>query len=147
MAGFDAALVLLGEDHLSDEWTRQLQTLVDDPSVAPLVAGLGLRLLYDRAALSQEAVAVAFSRSLSSTSAPKAVGHWLDGFLGSAAEVILQDEVLLALVDDWLSEQGEADFVETLPMLRRAFSGFGATGASTSPDANRPRPDDAAYRP
>jgi hypothetical protein len=125
VAGFDAALVLLGDDHVSDEWTRRLRTLVDDPTVVPLVAGLALRLLYDRAALNQETITAAFSRSLSPIVPPKSIGQWLDGFLGSAAEVILQDEALLALLDDWLNEQQETDFIEALPLLRRAFSAFG----------------------
>jgi hypothetical protein len=127
MSGFDAALALLGDGHLSEEWIRRLRALFDDPSAVPLVAGLALRLLYDRAALSPESVTAAFSRALSSTVEPKAVGQWLQGFLGSSAEVILQDERLQALVDGWLTEQSEADFVEVLPILRRAFGGFGAT--------------------
>src|SRR5262249_21192135 len=58
---------------------------------------------------------------------PKSVGQWLEGFLGSSAEVILQDRILFGLVDAWLGEPAEEDFVESLPMLRRAFGKFGAT--------------------
>lgn len=126
MTNFDAAMTLLGDAHLSAEWNVRLRALIDDPSVVPLLAGLALRLLYDRGALNQETVAVVFARSLSSTSPPKAVGRWLEGFLGSSAEVILQDPTLRDLVDGWLGDQAEADFMELLPMLRRAFSSFGA---------------------
>jgi hypothetical protein len=125
MTGFDATMTLLDDAHLSAEWNARLSVLIDDPAVVPLIAGLALRLLYDRGSLSQEAVATAFARSLSPTVPPKAVGQWLEGFLGSSAEVILQDHTLRDLVDAWLSEPKEEDFVELLPMLRRAFSGFG----------------------
>jgi Family of unknown function (DUF5682) len=125
MSGFDGAMTLLDDAHLSAEWTARLAALIDDPAVVPLIAGLALRLLYDRGSLSQEAVAIAFARSLSATVPPKAVGQWLEGFLGSSAEVILQDRTLRDMVDAWLGEPKEEDFVELLPMLRRAFSSFG----------------------
>src|SRR5215510_3093836 len=125
MTGFDAALTLLDDAHLSAEWDARLAVLIDDPAVAPVIAGLALRLMYDRSTLSEEAVATAFARALSPTVPPKAVGQWLEGFLGSSAEVILQDHTLRDLVDAWLSEPKDEDFVELLPMLRRAFSSFG----------------------
>jgi hypothetical protein len=127
MTGFDATMTLIGDEHLSVEWNARLRALVDDPQVAPLVAGLALRLVYDRGSLSQETVAAAFSRALSPTVPPKAVGQWLEGFLGSSAEVILQDHTLRELVDTWLSEPGADDFIELLPVLRRAFGSFGMT--------------------
>jgi hypothetical protein len=125
MTGFDATMTLLDDAHLSAEWNARLAGLIDDPAVVPLIAGLALRLLYDRGTLSEETVATAFARALSPTVPPKAVGQWLEGFLGSSAEVILQDHTLRDLVDAWLSEPKEDDFVELLPMLRRAFSSFG----------------------
>jgi hypothetical protein len=118
-------MTLLEDAHLSAEWNARLAALIDDPAVVPLIAGLALRLLYDRGSLSQEMVAAAFARALSPTVPPKAVGQWLEGFLGSSAEVILQDHTLRDLVDAWLSEPNEEDFLELLPMLRRAFSSFG----------------------
>ena len=127
VANFDAALVLLGDDHLLQEWTSRLRRLAEDPSTAPLVAGLALRLLYDRAAMDERSVAAGFSRALSPTVAPKTAGRWLEGFLAASAEVILQDKVLFGLIDDWLCTQADPDFTELLPILRRAFSGFGAT--------------------
>lgn len=128
VVAFDAALVLFGDEHLSEEWNSRLRRLADDASVAPLVAGAALRLLYDRAGIDGEATTAAFFRALSPAVAPKAAGQWLEGFLGSTAEVILQDRTLLDLIDAWLGEQKETDFIEVLPMLRRAFDGFSATG-------------------
>src|SRR5262249_21590265 len=125
MTAFDATMTLRDDAHLSAEWNARLAVLIDDPAVVPLIAGLALRPLYDRGRLSQEAVAPAFAGALSPTVPPKAVGQWLEGFLGSSAEVILQDHTLRDLVDAWLSEPKEEDFVELLPMLRRAFSSFG----------------------
>src|SRR5262245_33204530 len=128
VVAFDSALVLFGDEDLSEEWNGRLRQLVDDASVAPLVAGAALRLLYERAGLDGGATTAAFFRALSPAVAPKAAGQWLEGFLGSTAEVILQDRTLLDLIDAWLGEQKETDFIEVLPMLRRAFDGFSASG-------------------
>src|SRR5262245_6556198 len=51
-------------------------------------------------------------------------GHWLDGFLGEAGQILLYDGVLVGLIDAWLCGLGEEEFTGLLPMLRRAFSGF-----------------------
>jgi hypothetical protein len=126
LTDFDAALGPLGDDHLDEEWKRRLALLADDPGAVPLVAGLARRRLYDRAAMDEHEVAAAFSRALSPSLPPKSVGQWLDGFLGSAAEVIIHDRPLFALIDDWIAAQEETDFMEVLPMLRRAFGSFDA---------------------
>jgi hypothetical protein len=127
MANFDPALTLLADEHLIEEWTRRLGRLVDDAATVPLIAGLALRLRHDRAALEPAAIAAAFSRALSPAVPPKDAGEFLEGFLGGGAEVILQDPVLFGLIDGWLGEQPEQDFIELLPMLRRAFASFGAS--------------------
>lgn len=124
---FDAALTLLADETVTAEWQRQLRRLVDEPAAAPVVAGVALRRLYDRGAEPPADVAAAFSRALSSGSAPAAAGRWLEGFLGANAEVVLQDDVLFGVIDGWLLDQREEDFIESLPMLRRAFAAFGAT--------------------
>jgi hypothetical protein len=127
MGEFDDALNLLDDAHLSEEWLMRLKVLGHDPAVVPLIAGLALRRLYDRSALQESDVSASFSRALSPGAAPKAAAQWLEGFLGTSAEIILQDPTLFALVDDWLTEQEAGDFTEVLPMLRRAFGGFGVS--------------------
>jgi hypothetical protein len=124
MAEFDQALALLDAAHLSAEWSGRLAALADGATVVPLIAGLALRRLYDRQSLAPDAIAAAFSRALSPTQPPKYVGAWLSGFLGSNAEIILQDPALFGLIDAWLGLPAEADFIELLPVLRRAFGGF-----------------------
>jgi hypothetical protein len=126
MTAFDAAQSLLADEHLDAEWLRRLRSVADDPATVPLLAGLALRRLYDRSALHEDEVAAAFSRALSPAVPPKAVGTWLEGFLGGNAEVILQDPALFGLVDGWLEAQDDATFTESLPMLRRSFGTFGA---------------------
>jgi hypothetical protein len=55
---------------------------------------------------------------------PQKAGAFLEGFLSGGSEVILQDLPLLQLMDEWICELEEQDFVESLPLLRRTLSGF-----------------------
>ena len=50
--------------------------------------------------------------------------RWLDGFLQGSSLLLLCQPELWRLLDDWTGALPEADFQETLPLLRRAFSRF-----------------------
>jgi uncharacterized protein DUF5682 len=127
IAGFDAALDLFGDATLLEGWCRTLTMLAADAAVVPVIAGLAARRLYERAAATAEATAATLSRALSPANPPKAAAGFLDGFFGRSAEVILHDRALFAIVDDWLASPPEEDFLEILPVVRRAFASFGAT--------------------
>lgn len=125
MHAFDEALRLFANDGLLEAWRTQLTGLIDDPQVAPAVAGLGLRQLHNARALDVPAVTTAFTRQMSEHE-PQRSGAFLEGFLTGGSEVILHDRELLQLVDAWLCELDEEAFVESLPLLRRSLSDFDA---------------------
>jgi hypothetical protein len=126
LAAFDASLDLLAEESLIESWCRTLTVLASDAMAAPAIVGLAARRLYERAAATPEATAATLARALSPANPPKAAGGFLNGFVGQSAEVLLHDTTLFGIVDEWLASPEEADFLEILPMLRRAFAGFGA---------------------
>jgi len=123
MRGYDEALGLFGDEALSHTWRHQLALMVEDDQVAAPVAGLSLRRLHDLREWELHAVAAAFSRHTSGQDLQSA-GAFLESFLSGGSEIILQDQSLLQLVDAWLCELGEQDFIESLPLLRRSFAGF-----------------------
>jgi hypothetical protein len=125
MRTFDEALGLFGDEELIRGWRAQLAAMVEDEQVAPSVAGLSLRRLHDVGAWAADLVAANFSRQMSGH-APQQSGAFLEGFLSGGSEVILHDQLLLQLVDTWLCELPEADFIESLPLLRRSLSSFDA---------------------
>jgi len=124
MREYDEALGLFGDEALSSGWRNQLGAMVEDDQATPVIAGFSLRRLHDLHAWESAAVAAAFSFQMSA--APQCAGSFLEGFLSGGSEVILQDDALLRLVDGWLCELSEADFVESLPLLRRSLSSFDA---------------------
>ena len=51
---------------------------------------------------------------------------WLDGFLTGEALLLLHDDELLGVVDEWVAAVPEQAFEDLLPLLRRTFSRFEA---------------------
>jgi len=153
MRSYDESLGIFADESLLENWRRQLGLMVDDDQVAASVAGLSLRRLHDLLVWDLPAVAAAFSRHTSGQELQRA-GAFLESFLSGGSEIILQDRPLLQLIDAWLCELDEQDFVEALPLLRRSFAGFDGvarrrlmenidkgpmvhTGAAPMPDVER----------
>ena len=55
---------------------------------------------------------------------PTRVAAWVEGFLAGSGQLLLHDDSLWRLIDDWLVSLREETFVALLPLLRRAFSAF-----------------------
>lgn len=128
MAGYDHALGLFADEHLTQMWRRELAAIVRHERSAPSVSGLALRQLHDCRAWPVDEVAANFSRALTPPAAPAAAGAFVESFLAGGAEVLVQDRQLLGALDKWLLELDEESFIELLPMLRRGFSDFAETG-------------------
>lgn len=123
MLAYDHALTLFSDSDLIAAWRMELARIINDEQVAPAIAGVSLRLLHDTRSWELTPVSNAFSQQMSGGD-PKRSGIFLEGFLSSGPEVMLQDQPLLHLIDDWLCSLHEEDFVESLPLLRRSLSGF-----------------------
>jgi hypothetical protein len=123
MRDYDHVLGLFGDEELGSTWRTELGRVVDDPQVAPAVAGVGLRVLLERKVREARVIAAAFSLHMSGRE-PQKSGAFLEGFLSGGSEVMLHDDQLLGLIDEWMCILGEEDFVEALPLLRRSFSEF-----------------------
>lgn len=125
MRAYDDAIHLFADEVLLDSWRQQLAAMVNDDQVAAQVAGLSLRRLHDLRAWDPMQVASAFSLHTQGET-PQRAGAFLENFLGGGSEVLLQDQPLLQLLDEWIFELNGDDFMESLPLLRRSFSGFDA---------------------
>jgi hypothetical protein len=127
MRAYDEALGLFGDAALLEAWRRQLTIMVDDESVVAPVAGVSLRRLHDLGLWDEATVAAAFSRHIIGET-PARAGAFVEAFLAGSAEVLIQDQALLFLIDEWLCGLDDETFIESLPLLRRALSGFDAVG-------------------
>jgi hypothetical protein len=151
MRAYDEALHLFGESALLEQWQAHMAQMVDDGQVSPAIAGLSLRRIHDLGAWDSRVVSAAFCRHVRGET-PQRAAAFLESFLSGGTEVLLQDDPLLNLVDAWLCELREDEFVESLPLLRRSFSSFDqvarrrmldriARGAQASGPVMEPRQD------
>jgi hypothetical protein len=132
LADYDSAVATLDEGERRDTGDAALPALDaalarlgDDDEAAPLLRGFAARRLHDRGAWTDDAVATRLAANLSPGVPLPASAGWIEGFLGSAAHVLLHDPRLLGLVDEWLAGLDDDALVEALPLLRRATGGFG----------------------
>lgn len=108
-------------------WHSVLRVLAQRESVAGVVRGRCVRLLLDGGELGDEEVARLMGLALSRGSAPAEGAAWIEGFVGGGSGggmLLVHDERLLGLVDDWLSGVSDGAFTDVLPLLRRTFSAY-----------------------
>ena len=107
-----------------DDWHRALAAVAGSDRIHGSVAGRATRLLMDAGLVERDEVAARLSRRLSvATPAPEAAA-WLDGLLSGDAVLLIHDQRLLQLVDDWVAGVRDEVFDDVLPLLRRTFSAF-----------------------
>ena len=121
------AMRLVGREELTLMWRQALRRLLAEESgVHASLRGLSARLLFDAEVLSVEEVASLMGLALSPASEPEDSAFWISSFLGESAMVLLHDDALWSLVDEWMLTLSDERFTMVLPMLRRTFTGFSA---------------------
>ena len=121
---------LRDDEHLS-AWHETLQTLTDDLKVHNLLSGRSCRLLFDARVFKTDDAMPRLERALflspvagKSTEELLQGAFWLEGFLKGSGLLIVHDETLWQLIDNWINEVRDENFTEILPLLRRTFSSF-----------------------
>jgi hypothetical protein len=109
---------------LRSRWLDILATMIDRPDVHGLLVGRIVRLLLDAGRLSDVPVRMQRALSAGVPSADKAA--WVDGFFVDGALLLIHDAELRGLLDEWVCQLDDAQFVDMLPLLRRTFGTFGA---------------------
>lgn len=119
-----SSLEMLDRAELRTEWQRVLRYLVEREGVHNLVRGRCCRLLFDQSVLDADELQRLARLALSPSVPPALAAAWIEGVLRGNGQVLLYQDGLWLALDQWLSELVPESFVELLPLLRRAFSGF-----------------------
>jgi len=122
---FNKALGLIENAQYEQDWQQALYQLYEQPGSAPLLAGLALRLLFDKKQIPAEEIALQMGYRWSAGYTPLEAANWLDGFLSGSGILLLHYQMLWQVVYEWVGQLQAADFKESLPLLRRVFSRFG----------------------
>jgi hypothetical protein len=105
-----------------DRWLSTVATMIDRTDVHGLVLGRIVRLLLDAERLSD--VSVRLQRALSAGAPAADKAAWVDGFFSDGALLLIHDAELRGLLDAWVCQLDDAQFVDMLPLLRRTFGTF-----------------------
>jgi hypothetical protein len=110
-------------DHVT-RWQDTLTSVIDRTGLHGLLEGRLTRLLRDAGRLDD--VADRMARAVSVGATPTRAAAWIEGFLAGGGLVLVHDDALLRLIDEWIAGLREQSFVDVLPLLRRTFSEYAA---------------------
>ena len=120
-----AIKLLQNEDH-EQTLSAVLMQLCDRKGMHGLIAGRSCRLLLDEGSLPTEEAARRLGLALSTASEPPQAAAWVEGFLQGSGLLLLHDDDIWQVLDDWVSGLSDEAFTMLLPLLRRTFSNFSA---------------------
>jgi Family of unknown function (DUF5682) len=115
---------LLQQEDITVQWQGMLQTIAYSTNAAPHISGYATRLLSDFKLLENEALIKLFHIRMSKANKPNDSAAWLGGFLKGCGSILLIDEALWTLVNQWVAQLDASVFNEVLPLLRRTFANF-----------------------
>lgn len=118
------AISLLQEEDITQEWQKTLRLIAAQSGGSPVTAGYATRLLADYKLLTGEELIRAFYFTMSTAAAPAIAAAWLEGFLKGSGTLLLLDNDIWSIINNWLKQLDEENFIQVLPLLRRTFSGF-----------------------
>jgi hypothetical protein len=64
------------------------------------------------------------SLALSGGAEPQAAAGWVEGLLSGSGTILVHDDRLRQVLDDWVRRISEPHFLQVLPLLRRTFAQF-----------------------
>ncbi|WNG19230.1 DUF5682 family protein [Cystobacter fuscus] len=126
LSALHAAMVLLEDKARLEEWSQALEGLVQRDAVHGLLRGAALRLRVEMGHVEDAVLGPLARKALSPAVPPAEAAAWLEGLVTGSALLLLHRDELWAALDGWLSGLTRETFVEQLPLVRRAFSRFGA---------------------
>jgi hypothetical protein len=127
----NGAVALLQNAEHRTAWQATLRRLADagshaGTSVHGMLAGRACRILLDGGIFSAEAAARRVGLALSSVGSPADAAAWIEGLLLDSGALLVHDDALWRIIDDWLATLKGDAFTQTLPLLRRTFATFAA---------------------
>ncbi len=118
------ALTTLANEEFVAGWREMLARLAANESSHSLLIGYAQRLLYDAGAVQFEDLQRALSLTLSPGNAPTAGAAWIEGLLCGSGAMLIHDDRLRELLNEWVRGASAERFVQVLPLLRRTFAQF-----------------------
>ena len=120
------ALLTLRDAELTSAWNNVLGQLLEQQDLHGLIAGRSCRLLFDQKLLAAEEVGRRMSLAIAPAVDPVQAMAWIDGFLRGSGLILLHNDELWNILNEWVRSVKTETFPQLLPLLRRTFSTFSA---------------------
>lgn len=120
----DKALHLLQKAEYLEQWFAALQTCAARTGLHSLIAGRAVRFLTEQNIWTLEQAAQALSLACTHPVDPTASAEWMAGFLSGSGLLLVTNDALWTILDDWVASLSDEAFMELLPLMRRTFSTF-----------------------
>lgn len=118
------SIQVLQDKNYLQHWHHCLMQIVHQTNAAPMMRGFAARQLMDAKEITGQPLYQLFYSSLSKALPVSAVAAWLEGFLKGSGTILLIDDDLWQMVNNWVLQLEEDLFTQVLPLLRRTFSTF-----------------------
>jgi hypothetical protein len=141
------AVLRLQNEAYNDKWFHTLVHIAESENTHGLLAGCASRLLLDAQVLSPDRIAHHMAMATDRGASSAGAAAWLDGFLRGSGLILLHDDLLFQLLDTWVMDLSETDFVAILPLLRRTFSSFDAPERRKIGEKARTHPESGINHP
>ncbi|MBN2610043.1 MAG: hypothetical protein JXB00_00655, partial [Bacteroidales bacterium] len=105
-------------------WQESLLNIQKSSKTNPLISGYITRLLTDKKIIGYAEAEIQLSFYMSVNNSPSDAAYWFEGFLKSSGTILLLDDQLWNLMNNWIESVADDNFIELLPVLRRTFSVF-----------------------
>ncbi|MFC0513875.1 DUF5682 family protein [Mucilaginibacter angelicae] len=115
---------LLQDEEITAMWQQTLIMIAANKSTSPVIGGYSTRLLHDARQLEGDQLMQYFSFAMSSATAPVIAAAWLEGFLKGSGTLLLLDQDLWQVINNWVAGLTDDIFMQVLPLLRRTFANF-----------------------
>lgn len=157
--GVNSVIRVLQDDQHLSAWHDTLIQLADQSGLHGLMAGHCCRILLEANKFTREEAARRLSLALSNAGDPVQAAAWIEGFLKGSGLLLLHDESLLSILDDWVTTLPDERFTAILPLLRRTFTTFSSPerrkigerlrqeGVALGKFGSKAHPDHADYDP
>ncbi|MFN9873780.1 MAG: DUF5682 family protein [Pseudanabaena sp.] len=120
------AILLLQNSEYAEAWHGVLSQLTDQSGLHGLLAGCCCRLLLDAGIFTANDVETRMGLFLSLANEPSQSAAWVEGLLKGSGLVLLHDDRLWQVLDNWVTKLATDTFDLVLPLLRRTFATFPA---------------------
>lgn len=105
------------------QWYQALEIIMGMTTNGSLV-GLSTRILFDKQYIDADTTTTFMRLALSKGSDTFFSAQWIEGFLNGSGLLLIYNEQLWQVLDNWVVNMTEEYFMETLAILRRTFSKF-----------------------